>query len=78
MGEGPLEIHEDQNVESKEKVPFNAEATADAAQVLLNLRLKYPTEIPFAAWKMLRRVEKLLNDELEANVIKPPTEDSVK
>jgi hypothetical protein len=40
-------------------------ATADAAQLLFSLRLRYSSEIPMAVWKMMAHAEARLNGELE-------------
>jgi len=48
-----------------EEQSFDPQATAEAANLLSELRLKYSKEIPQAAWEMMHRAEKIMNQELE-------------
>jgi hypothetical protein len=41
------------------------QATADAAQLLFGLRLRYSSEIPIAVWKMMAHAEAGLNREID-------------
>ena len=44
---------------------IHAQATADAAALLFELRVRYSSEIPIAVWKMMAHAEAGLNRELE-------------
>jgi len=45
---------------------IQAQATAEAAQLLFNLRVRYSSEIPLAVWRLMANAERRLNGELEA------------
>ena len=48
-----------------EEQSFDPHATKEAINLLSSLRMKYPSEIPLAAWKMMQDAERIMNKELE-------------